>query len=117
MPEPDKDNAAEAAAARMAPLEEWFATPQGAYILAWELARIDQVVADIFGYFAVQVGLPGIDFMRASRVTTRTTASLGAGARVVADAHELPFETESLDLVVLPHLLEFSEEPHQILRE
>jgi SAM-dependent methyltransferase len=36
---------------------------------------------------------------------------------VVADAHELPFASESLDLVVLPHLLEFSSEPHQILRE
>jgi SAM-dependent methyltransferase len=102
---------------RPATLEEWFATPQGAYVLAWELARIDQVVADIFGYFAVQVGLPAIDFLRASRVTTRRSAALGAGAHVVADAHELPFETESLDLVVLPHLLEFSDEPHQILRE
>lgn len=98
-------------------LEAWFATPQGAYILEWELARLDQVVADIFGYYAVQIGLPGIDFLRANRMSSRLTASLGAGAQVVADAHELPFQSESLDLVVLPHLLEFSDEPHQILRE
>ena len=98
-------------------LEAWFATPQGAYVLEWELARIDQVVADIFGYYAVQIGLPGIDFLRANRMSSRLTASLGAGAQVVADAHELPFQSESLDLVVLPHLLEFSDEPHQILRE
>jgi SAM-dependent methyltransferase len=98
-------------------LEDWFATPQGAYVLNWELARVDQVVADIFGYYAVQVGLPGIDFLRASRVTSRLTASLRGTPSVVADAHELPFEDESLDLVILPHLLEFSSEPHQILRE
>ena len=30
---------------------------------------------------------------------------------------ELPFANESLDLVVLPHLLEFAADPHQILRE
>ncbi len=111
------DNDTSSRSAQPAPLEEWLTTPQGTYVLDWELARIDQVVADIFGYFAVQIGLPGIDFLRASRVTTRRTAALGTGAQVVADAHELPFETESLDLVVLPHLLEFSDEPHQILRE
>lgn len=98
-------------------LEAWFATPQGAYILDWELARIDQAVADVFGYYAVQVGLPGIDFLRASRISSRLTAGLRGTPAVVADAHELPFATESLDLVVLPHLLEFSTEPHQILRE
>lgn len=116
MPE-QYDNDTLNGSARPASLEEWFATPQGAYVLEWELARVDQVVADIFGYFAVQVGLPGVDFLRASRVTTRRSASLSAGAQVVADAHELPFAGESLDLVVLPHVLEFSDEPHQILRE
>ena len=98
-------------------LENWFSTPQGAYILEWELARVDAAVADIFGYYAVQVGLPGIDFLRANRITSRLTASLAGTPSVRADAHELPFESESLDLVVLPHLLEFSSEPHQILRE
>jgi len=102
---------------RPATLEEWFATPQGAYVLAWEMARIDQVVADIFGYYAVQVGLPGIDFLRANRASSRISAALSGSPGVVADAHELPFASESLDLVVLPHLLEFSSEPHQILRE
>lgn len=98
-------------------LENWFATPQGAYILEWELARVDAAVADIFGYYAVQIGLPGIDFLRANRIQSRLTASLAGTPSVHADAHELPFASESLDLVVLPHLLEFSSEPHQILRE
>ena len=36
---------------------------------------------------------------------------------MVHDFAELPFATQSLDLVVLPHVLEFAQEPHQILRE
>ncbi len=30
---------------------------------------------------------------------------------------DLPFETQSLDLIVMPHVLEFCPEPHQLLRE
>lgn len=36
---------------------------------------------------------------------------------VVNDFAELPFASQSLDLVVLPHVLEFATEPHQVLRE
>jgi SAM-dependent methyltransferase len=98
-------------------LEQWFASPQGAYVLAWETAQLDRIVADIFGYFAVQIGLPGVDFLRANRATSRFRAALYGECAVVADAHEMPFASESLDLLLLPHLLEFSDEPHQILRE
>ena len=98
-------------------LESWFATPQGAYVLAWESAQIDRIVTDLFGYFAVQIGLPGVDFLRANRATSRFSAALYGNSSLIADAHELPFKSESLDLLLLPHVLEFSAEPHQILRE
>ena len=98
-------------------LQAWYATPQGAYVLAWEQAALDRIVADIFGYFAVQAGSPAIDFLRANRIPWRSTLALEGQARVIADAHELPFAAESLDLLLLPHVLEFSAEPHQILRE
>jgi SAM-dependent methyltransferase len=100
-----------------ATLADWFVTPPGAYVLAWEQQALDELVANLFGYFALQVGLPGIDFLRANRIPWRTTMALDGLPRIVADAHELPFAAESLDLVVLPHLLEASSEPHQILRE
>lgn len=100
-----------------ATLAAWFGTPQGAYVLGWERAGIDALVADLFGYYALQVGLPDIDFLRANRIPWRGTAALTGAPGVVADAHELPFAAESLDLVLLPHLLEATSEPHQILRE
>ena len=36
---------------------------------------------------------------------------------IEGNSSELPFANESLDLVVLPHVLEFATDPHQILRE
>jgi SAM-dependent methyltransferase len=111
------DHSAEPAAPAPPTLSDWFATPQGSYVLEWERRIIDDVVADIFGYYALQVGQADIDFLRASRITWRGRASLDGRPAVVADAHELPFASESLDLVLLPHLLEATSEPHLILRE
>ena len=98
-------------------LEAWYATPQGAYVRAWEQAALDKITADIFGYFAVQAGSPAIDFLRANRIPWRSTLALEGAASVIGDAHELPYAAESLDLLLLPHVLEFSAEPHQVLRE
>jgi len=36
------------------------------------------------------------------------------GAQVLLSSEELPFAGDSLDLVLLPHILEFSATPHQI---
>ena len=39
-------------------IEDWLATPQGRYVMAWEQEKIDAVVDDLFGYNALQLGLP-----------------------------------------------------------
>jgi SAM-dependent methyltransferase len=98
-------------------LAEWFETAKGAYILEWERAQFDSAVEDVFGFKALQVGLPTLDFLRANRIAFRFTAGQEPGCAVVADPRHLPFASQSVDLVVLPHVLEFSQDPHQILRE
>ena len=105
-------------------LGSWLESPAGRYIQAWEKARLDQLTADIFGFNAVQLGLPEIQGLEANRMPNRwvTGSGLGgavgaSGVAVVHDYTELPFATHSLDLVVLPHVLEFASEPHQVLRE
>ena len=90
------------------------------------------MTADIFGFNAIQIGLPQIDALRANRMQSKflTDTHLlpgdsapggpgpaGPNLAVVHDFAELPFASQSLDLVVLPHVLEFAEEPHQVLRE
>ncbi len=95
----------------------WLHTPLGQYLLARERTYIDKTVTDIFGYNALQIGLPEFDLLRANRMALRATVSRGAGAQLRADGAELPIVGASVDLVLLPHVLEFSGNPHQILRE
>lgn len=97
--------------------EQWFATPLGTYLLAREQEYYDRVVADIFGYNAFQLGLTGHDLLRASRIPLRCAVAESGIAPIRADFRDLPIASNCADLVVLPHVLEFSEHPHQILRE
>ena len=98
-------------------LSEWFATPQGGYVQVREQAYFDRTVSDIFGYNALQLGLPEHDFLRSSRMPLRFSAGDQAGNAVRLCCAELPIASASMDLVLVPHTLEFSENPHQILRE
>lgn len=78
---------------------------------------MDAVVADIFGYNALQLGLPERALLRANRMPFRFSCSRLGEAAVLANDDALPFATASLDLVVLPHVLEFARRPHHVLRE
>jgi SAM-dependent methyltransferase len=95
----------------------WHSTPLGQYLLAREHAYFDQAVADVFGYNAFQLGMVEHDLMRASRIPLRVRIASAGPAQLRADFRELPIAANSADLVVLPHALEFSPNPHQILRE
>ena len=98
-------------------LAEWFETPKGAYVLAWEQGQYESAVEDVFGFNALQVGLPEIDFLHANRMPHRLHAGRAAACDVRAEPSQLPFASQSVDLVLLPHVLEFSAQPHEILRE
>jgi SAM-dependent methyltransferase len=98
-------------------LSGWLSTSQGAYVLGWELAQYDSAVEDVFGFRAVQVGLPEVDFLRQNRIPFRFSLALEPGARLAADPLQLPLASQSVDLVALPHVLEFHAHPHEVLRE
>ena len=98
-------------------LQDWFQTPLGQYLLEKERAYLDDVTPDIFGFHAIQLGLPGLDLMRESRITHRVRIAAAGEPDLYAKDNELPIATQSIDLVVLPHVLEFADEPHAILRE
>lgn len=105
-------------------LAAWFATPPGNYLLAWEREQFQRAVADLFGYNALQLGLPQLDALAANRMPHRWLAVPEAhavapppGVALVTHAAALPFGPQSLDLLVLPHTLELSADPHAVLRE
>ena len=108
-------------------LAEWFQTPPGQYVLAWERAQFDAAVADVFGYYAWQVGLADWNLLRANRMPFKGCVGTEAPAPehaeawqarvVLAQPEALPFESQSVDLLVLPHAFECTAEPHNVLRE
>ncbi len=102
-------------------LATWLGTPPGRYLLAWEQAQLDRVVADLFGFHALQIGLPELDALQNNRMPQRWLAQgPGPGCRAAClqcDSDALPFPERSLDLVVLPHTLELARDPHRTLAE
>ena len=98
-------------------LSDWFATPKGEYVLRWEQVQFDHAVEDVFGFNAVQVGLSQIDLLRQNRIPLRTRVGLDPANDLVADSGALPLASGSVDLVVLPHALESTADPHLVLRE
>lgn len=129
--------------------QRWLETPAARYVLAWEQAEFDHAVSDVFGYYALQCGLPRLRVLRENRMSLRlracawdqddcasparpteagraaTQAEAGIASEpdrsipeVWIDRYDaLPFADQSLDLVGLPHVLEFADDPHRVLRE
>ncbi|WCM18808.1 class I SAM-dependent methyltransferase [Paraburkholderia bryophila] len=141
----------------------WTDSPPGRYVLDWEQTQLDRVVSDVFGYHALQLGLPQLDALRENRMPCRGlvldaasgasapysyprglrhggnghAANVGANPQpqsaqhgqvaglpapagrsaVWCDLLDLPFEAQSVDLIVMPHTLEFTSDPHRLLRE
>lgn len=110
-------------------LTQWLDTAAGRYLMDWERSRFDEAVGDVFGYHALQLGLPELPALRNNRMPHRWLALTSPAApcdltqhpwphlALLTHAAALPFPESSLDLVVLPHTLELSEDPHTTLRE
>jgi SAM-dependent methyltransferase len=100
---------------------DWLDSTVGRYMMAKEQALYDKAVVDLFGFNALQMGGGQMGLLSSSRIPNRYRAS--EFVRDVPDNHLyccddfLPIANGSLDLLLLPHRLEFSERPHQTLRE
>lgn len=102
----------------MKKFSEWLTTSElGNYLLEQEKAWFDSATADIFGYCAVQVGVPEVNFLQQNRIPWQCFISEYGNGQIQCNPAQLPFETRSLDLIVLPHVLDFTHQPHLVLRE
>ena len=88
----------------MPALNSWLDTPLGQHVLAREQAYFDQAVADVFGFNALQLGLPELD-ARAIPHAIRHGSVFGAlaavrpgGAMVLVAPHDpLPLLAQIAD--------------------
>ncbi|HBU19724.1 MAG TPA: SAM-dependent methyltransferase, partial [Hydrogenophaga sp.] len=55
-------------------LTDWFQTAPGRYLLDWEQRQFDLAVSDLFGYNALQLGLPELRTLDANRMPHRWLA-------------------------------------------
>lgn len=105
---------------------QWQASPQGTALLEEEQAYIDELLSNRFGYHLARYSLfTGLNLSRNCRISHQFEISDDpglwqqgtGGSRAGVDVDQLPFDSESIDVVVLHHSLEFCADPHQLLRE
>jgi len=101
----------------------WFQGTLGQAVLLAERHFVARALPDLFGYHILQVGAPGgTQFLDSSRISHKviTDSHREAPAAVInmiCDQHAMPLGPDSVDVMVLPHVLEFDTHPHQVLRE
>lgn len=106
--------------------QSWYATPLGNRLANEEKQLLEQVLPDLFGYYLLQCGCPEIktenqagNWLNSSRVSVRFCLdfNINQGVNCQSNLAHLPIKADSLDIVILPHVLDYSAEPHQVLRE
>lgn len=103
-------------------LRAWFDSPLGQSLQAIETNRLRGVLPHLFGIVAVQLGRIGrLDMLDSCVAPTRILLDPRPGRDgmipVRGAPEALPFDAKSADLVLLPHTLDFCDDPHQALRE
>jgi SAM-dependent methyltransferase len=105
-------------AARLA----WWASPMGAALIAAESQLLGEALEDVFGWELLQIGAWGGGRELLSGARTRHQAivaapGLSSGADICGRPTQLPIISDSIDAVLLPHILEFATDPYAIVRE
>ena len=99
----------------------WLATGTGAALLAEEVRCVADALESVFGDHFLQIGQWGPPDLFRRFARTRRTAVLGAHAAAGVDCvtafDDLAIASDSVDAVLLPHVLETTHDPHGLLRE
>lgn len=105
-------------------LRAWHLHGAGHLLLEAELAQMDDVLQNLFGYHLLQIGRShDEDLLASSRISHRIVLDDDiehgdCSATILRGTlDELPIASDSIDVVVLPHTLEFEQDPHRVLRE
>jgi SAM-dependent methyltransferase len=101
-------------------LESWYARHSGSELLATYRAQLRPILDLAFGYHILQTGpMAGHNLIVDSPISHHMVASDSSvgGPSLLCHGDELPFESDSMDMVLGFHALEFSAHPHACLRE
>jgi len=102
-------------------IDDWPRTELGRHIVGLEQQMVDQLLPDLFGFHLMQMGFSTDTPLYAnSMIRHRFTMAPAPGrgqVSALSDAEALPIDSDSIDVLILHHALEFSANPHQLLRE
>lgn len=104
----------------MKELESWYARDNGQYLLASTRQVVATILDTAFGYNLLQTGCTrGHALFEGSPINHRIYAAEQPGDKInlISLADELPLESDSIDAVIAHHTLDFTDDPHQVLRE
>ncbi len=101
-------------------LGEWFRTPTGQLLLENEQQIIDEQLPSLFGYHLLELSVTENHPLSTSSPIHHCfsiSPCADEQSAALAEFEALPLESDSVDVVVLHHVLEFSQNPHQLLKE
>lgn len=104
-------------------LRRWFTGPLGKTLLEYEQLKVNQALTDLFGYHILQLGcLHGDAFIKASRISHKIILKFEADgndcqADFISTGDSLALASDEMDVVFMPHVLEYTANPHKLLRE
>lgn len=108
-------------------LQAWLRSPLGQHVHALERRLAGEVLSQVFGWQALQIGQWGdADGLLAEARTQRRSVlawhGLPAGPSGAVNVircrtDSLAIASDSVDAVVLPHTLEYEPQPHELVRE
>jgi SAM-dependent methyltransferase len=102
-------------------LDQWLQSPRGRRLLALEARELRRLLPDLFGRHILQIGNWGRGQRLLAAADMLHKAVLGTvrdpAVQSLVEPERLPVLSKSVDAVLLPHTLEFSRSPHEVLRE
>ncbi len=106
-------------------LLNWFQSPLGQHLLNSEMVHLQPILPHLFGFYLLQIGNIGQgQLLNSSRIIHRYLLDNPIGppfdnsySTLCAHPHQLPFAQDSIDVILLPHLLDYAEQPYLILEE
>ena len=105
-------------------LQLWYRTELGQQLALHEAEMLAETLPNLFGYHLLQLGrLSSEDWLGSSRISHCAVMDFLSPhtdkneRRLYGLPDQLPIQTDCMDVMVLPHTLEFSLRPHAVLRE
>lgn len=102
-------------------LNNWYGTPLGRALAAQERYQLEAVLPRLFGYHLLQLGVPfQSDWLSYSPIRHQICMHEEEGVLSVGCIGEfslLPFKSDSIDVVILPHILSLVDNPQALLEE